>query len=154
MTSLVRVLHIAATCTSLGGLFYARMVLWPTVARLPDVDRDRVLGAAIRRFAPIKWAGVAVVAATGVVQWIARWPDVAARGPYLASFLLKMLGASGLFTITLLLALPAPPLAPLRRRRAFWSGLNIACGVAILLGAALMRAYGVNLTAGSVLPGR
>src|SRR5438094_448784 len=33
-----RVIHIAATCTSLGGLFYARMVLLPTVQKLPEPD--------------------------------------------------------------------------------------------------------------------
>ena len=35
-----RVLHIAATCTSLGGLFYARMVLWPNLDKLPEDIRN------------------------------------------------------------------------------------------------------------------
>ena len=139
MSPLVRVLHIAAACTSLGGLFYARVVLWPALARLPPAERDAFLNAVMRRFAWIKWTGVAVVAATGVAQWIAVWPHVAARAAYAACFALKMGGAVGLGTITFLLALPSDRLRPMHRRRGFWAAINIACGAAILLGAALMR---------------
>jgi hypothetical protein len=140
MTPLVRVLHIAAACTSLGGLVYARAVLWPALARLPEPARADFLAAVIRRFAWIKWSGVAVVAVTGVVGWIHVWPRVAAPAAYAASFALKMGGAVGLGTITFLLALPADRLRPMQRRRALWSAINIACGLAILAGAALMRA--------------
>jgi len=134
-----RVLHIAATCTSLGGLFYARMVLWPTLPLLPERERDTFLGAAIRRYAYIKWAGVTVVAATGLVQWFYLWPLVTQRRLYVAYFALKMAGAVGLLTITAMLALPARKLEGMRARRAFWSALNIVCGLTILVGAALMR---------------
>jgi hypothetical protein len=134
-----RVLHIAATCTSLGGLFYARVVLWPSLASLPAGRREEFLQVAIRRFAIVKWAGVAVVAATGIVQWIVTWPHVLDRPAYVAYFAIKMLGAVGLFTITALLALPDQRLEWMRERRAFWSGLNLLCGAAILIGAALMR---------------
>ena len=134
-----RVLHVAATCTSLGGLFYARMVLWPTLPLLPEPQRDAFLKASIRRYAYIKWSGVTVVAVTGVLQWLYLWPSVTDRRLYAVYFAIKMAGAVGLFTITALLALPAAGLEGMRERRAFWSGLNIACGLAILVGAALMR---------------
>jgi hypothetical protein len=39
-----------------------------------------------------------------------------------------------------LLALPSGRLRPMHRRRGLWSAVNIACGVAILFGAALMHA--------------
>ncbi len=130
-----RVLHIAATCTSLGGLFYARMVLWPNLDKLPESEREPFLREMIRRYAYIKWSGVAVVAVTGVINWFLVWPHVTERALYTGFFALKMIGAVGLFTITALLALPTS----LRRHRAFWSGLNIVCGLTILLGAALMR---------------
>jgi uncharacterized membrane protein len=133
------VLHIASTCTSLGGLFYARMVLWPTLPQLGPDERELFLGSVVRRYASIKWAGVTIVAATGVIQWIVTWPHVANRNLYIAYFAVKMAGAIGLFTITALLAIPAERVAGMRERRAFWSGLNIACGLLILIGAALMR---------------
>jgi uncharacterized membrane protein len=140
MTPLVRVLHIAAACTSLGGLVYARAVLWPALARVPVAVRENFLAAVVRRFAWIKWTGVGVVAVTGVVQWIDVWPQVAAPAAYAACFALKMGGAVGLGTITFLLALPVGALRGMQRRRGLWAAINIACGLAILVGAALMRA--------------
>lgn len=137
---ILRVLHIAATCTSLGGLFYARAVLWPALEVLPEPARAIFLRRAIRRFAVVKWTGVAVVVATGIAQWVRLYPAVADRPLYLCCFGLKMAGAAGLFSITLMLALPAEAFAGMQRRRAFWAGLNVACGVTILVGAALMRA--------------
>ena len=134
-----RVLHIAATCTSLGGLFYARMVLWPTLPELPLPERELFLRSAVRRFAYIKWSGVTVVAVTGIVQWIFTWPLVTDKSLYTFYFIVKMLGAAGLFSITALLALPITRLDGMRERRALWSGLNILCALTILVGAALMR---------------
>jgi len=136
---LCRVLHIAATCTSLGGLFYARMVLWPTLDELPRAERETFLSKAIRRFAYIKWTGVTVVAVTGVIQWLWTYPYVIDQQRYLVYFAIKMVGAVGLFGITFLLALPAERLQGMQRHRAFWSAVNITCGLTILIGAALMR---------------
>lgn len=134
-----RVLHIAATCTSLGGLFYARMVTLPTVNSLEEPQRTQVLRQMIRRYAPIKWVGVTVVTVTGIIQLIQMWPHVSQRGLYLAALLLKMAAAAGLLSITAMLALPLERWERMRQRRAFWSGLNLVCGLTILIGAALMR---------------
>lgn len=132
-------LHIAATCTSLGGLFYARMVLWPTLDTLPDLEREKFLSRAIKRFAYIKWSGVTVVVVTGVIQWFWTYPLVLDQRSYVIYFAIKMIGAVGLLSITFLLALPVDKLHGMQTRRAFWSGLNIVCGLAILIGGALMR---------------
>lgn len=134
-----RVLHIAATCTSLGGLFYARMVLLPSLQVLDEPERGVFLGQVIRRFAYIKWTGVTVVAVTGVIQWLQIYPHVRNQQLYLIYFLIKMMGAVGLFSITFLLALPADALCGMQAKRAFWSAVNIVCGLTILIGAALMR---------------
>ena len=139
MTPVVRVLHIAAACTSLGGLVYARAVLWPLLDTLPAAEREPFLQRAIRRFAAIKWAGVSLLAVTGVVQWALTWPGIADRAAYVGFFALKMVGAVGLFSITFLLSLPADRLRGMRARRGFWSALNVLCGLTILVGAALMR---------------
>jgi uncharacterized membrane protein len=134
-----RVLHIAATCTSLGGLFYARVVLWPTLPQLAALERQAFLRAMIRRYAVIKWTGVTVVTVTGIIQWFVLWPLVTNGTLYVLYFGIKMAGAVGLFSITALLALPAERLEGMQRNRGFWSALNIACGLTILVGAALMR---------------
>jgi uncharacterized membrane protein len=134
-----RVLHIAATCTSLGGLFYARMVLLPSLQVLAEPERGVFLAQVIRRFAYIKWTGVTVVAVTGVIQWTQVYPHVSQQRLYVFYFMIKMLGALGLFSITFLLALPSNALRGMQARRAFWSAVNIVCGLTILIGAALMR---------------
>jgi uncharacterized membrane protein len=134
-----RVLHIAATCTSLGGLFYARMVLLPCLQVLAEPERGVFLAQVIRRFAYIKWTGVTVVAVTGVIQWTQVYPHVSQQRLYLFYFMIKMMGALGLFSITFLLALPSDALRGMQARRAFWSAVNIVCGLTILIGAALMR---------------
>jgi uncharacterized membrane protein len=134
-----RVLHIAATCTSLGGLFYARMVLLPSLQVLAEPERGVFLAQVIRRFAYIKWTGVTVVAVTGVIQWTQVYPHVSQQRLYLFYFMIKMMGALGLFSITFLLALPSDALRRMQARRAFWSAVNIVCGLTILIGAALMR---------------
>jgi len=115
------------------------MVLWPTLPDLPRPERELFLRSVVRRFAYIKWSGVTVVALTGIVQWIFTWPLVTDKSLYALYFIVKMLGAAGLFSITALLALPISHLESMRERRAFWSGLNILCAVTILVGAALMR---------------
>ena len=55
---IIRVLHIAATCTSLGGLFYSRMVLVPNLIHVPSEHREKYLAKMIKRFSVIKWIGV------------------------------------------------------------------------------------------------
>lgn len=134
------VLHIAATCTSLGGLFYSRMVLWPNLIYVPEEARENYLSKMIRRYAYIKWIGVVVVVTTGIIQWFDVYPTVVNQAGYLMAFATKMLASVGLFTITFLLALPNERLKGMQQHRAFWAGLNIICGLTILVGAALMRA--------------
>jgi uncharacterized membrane protein len=134
------ILHIAATCTSLGGLFYSRMVLLPSLQHLPEALRIEYLNKIIKRFGYIKWTGVTVVAVTGIIQWIDIYPTIINQQNYLVAFIVKMIGAVGLFSITFLLALPVDRLKGMQKNRAFWSALNIVCGLTILVGAALMRA--------------
>lgn len=133
------ILHIAATCTSLGGLFYSRMVLLPNMQNVPADARESYLDKMIRRFAVIKWTGMTVIVVTGIIQWLDIYPAVTDKTNYLLAFALKMTGALGLFSITFLLALPNDKLKGMQKNRAFWSGVNIACGLIILTGAALMR---------------
>ena len=133
------ILHIASTCTSLGGLFYSRMVLLQNMKYVPEEAREYYLNKMIKRFAYIKWTGVIVVALTGVIQWIDVYPGVIDKSSYIVAFSVKMIGAIGLFSITFLLALPNERLKGMQRHRAFWAGLNILCGLTILIGAALMR---------------
>lgn len=132
-------LHLAATCTSLGGLAYARWVLAPNLPSLPSVERGPFLRRMVRRYAWIKWSGVFVVSITGAIQWFQVFPTVVNKHAYVAAFAVKMFGALGLFGLTAALALSDLGYGKLGQRRSFWSGVNIAFAAVILLGAALMR---------------
>jgi uncharacterized membrane protein len=136
---IAHVLHIASTCTSLGGLFYSRMVLIPNLQYIPEEARENYLNKMIKRFAIIKWTGVIVVVTTGIIQWIEIYPLVIDKSNYIIAFAVKMVAALGLFTITFLLALPNERLKGMQRHRKFWAGINIVCGLTILIGAAWMR---------------
>ena len=134
------ILHIAATCTSLGGLFYSRMVLWPNLQYVPEEAREQYLNKMIRRYGIIKWIGMGIIIVTGIIQWLDIYPSVVDKDAYLMAFGLKMFAALGLFSITFLLALPNERMKGMQKNRAFWSGMNILCGLMVLVGAALMRA--------------
>ena len=73
------------------------------------------------------------------IQWLHTYPHVSHQQLYVFYFMIKMAGAVGLFSITFLLALPTDALRGMQAKRAFWSAINIICGLAILIGAALMR---------------
>ncbi len=144
MSIISHIVHIAATCTSLGGLFYSRMVLLPNLQYISAHDREVYLSKMIGRFSIIKWSGVIAVTVTGLYQWFDIYPSVENQSAYLAAFALKMLGAFGLFSITFLLALPNQKLDKMRFKRSFWSALNIVCGVVIIAGAVLMKLIRTN----------
>jgi len=139
MDIIFRALHIAATCTSLGGLFYARMVLMPNLQYINPADRPKFLSKMIKRYSYIKWTGIAIIAITGVIQLARIFPHVNNQQLYITAFVVKMGAALGLITITAMLALPSPKFATIRQHRKFWSGVNILCGLIILIGAAIMR---------------
>ncbi|OJV52202.1 MAG: hypothetical protein BGO31_00585 [Bacteroidetes bacterium 43-16] len=133
------VIHIAATCTSFGGLFYSRVVLLPNLRYLPEPARTDYLNRMIKRFGYVKWIGVTAIVVTGIVQWLYIYPTVKDTDSYLIAFLVKMIGAVGLLSITLMLAVPNPRFLGMQKQRAFWSGLNLVCALLILVGAAWMR---------------
>jgi uncharacterized membrane protein len=134
-----RVLHIAATCASLGGLLYARMVLLPNLQFVGEAERRFFLRKMIKRYSYIKFTGIGIIAITGSIQWLHTYPTVANKEMYLLAFVIKMIGAVGLFTITALLALPNPKLAAMQNNRKLYTTISLLCGLAILIGAALMH---------------
>ena len=134
------VIHIAATCISLGGLFYSRMVLLPNMKYIPESERENYLNQMVRRFSYIKWTGIAILAITGIIQWLNYYPLVQNKPAYIMAFALKMGGAFALLSITFLLSLPNDRLKAMQNNRRFWAGLNLIAGLLILVGAALMKA--------------
>ena len=116
------------------GLNASQGSLYPALHRLElsgDVKSEMTASENNRR--------ARIYTLTGIIQWIVLWPLVTDGRLYLLYFAIKMAGAIGLFSITALLALPGERLERMQAKRGFWSALNIACGLTILFGAALMR---------------
>jgi uncharacterized membrane protein len=66
-------LHMAATIVWIGGLFFQAAILAPAIARsLPIPSRAALLLAIRRRFEPLAWLSLAVLAFTGMTQMAAN----------------------------------------------------------------------------------
>lgn len=62
-------LHMAATVTWVGGVFFQATVLAPVLRHTLDPDVSvRVLRRVRRRFSPLAWLSLAVLVATGLTQ--------------------------------------------------------------------------------------
>lgn len=73
-------LHMAATIVWIGGLFFQAAILAPSIARsVPGPSRAGLLLAVRRRFEPLAWLSLAVLAFTGMMQM--------AASPHYAGFL-------------------------------------------------------------------
>lgn len=65
-------LHMAATIVWIGGLFFQAAILAPAIARnMPSPSRAGLLLAVRRRFEPLAWLSLAVLAFTGMAQMAA-----------------------------------------------------------------------------------
>ena len=62
---LARFLHVGSVIVLLGGLFYARQVLVPTLSRLPEEARTSALVFSQKQFASTLWILLALIVVSG-----------------------------------------------------------------------------------------
>jgi len=60
-------LHLAGFTFWAGGLFVNTIVLLPSLPAIGPAERGKLLGAYLKRFAPLAWGALAVVAITGLI---------------------------------------------------------------------------------------
>jgi len=73
LLTLAYTLHLLATVVLVGGLFVLSVLLLPAASRaLAPRDQAIVLRAILRRFRPLAWLSIAVLAATGLTQMAAN----------------------------------------------------------------------------------
>lgn len=60
-------LHFVALTFWAGGLFVNTIVLLPSLSAIGPAERGKLLGAYLKRFAPLAWGALAVVAITGLI---------------------------------------------------------------------------------------
>jgi copper transport protein len=138
-------LHQVAGGFWIGGLIQMVVVLPAALARVPSRDRGAALGSVIARFSPLAATSVAVIVATGTLQW---WQIVGNVHETIASAygralivkvaLLMPLLAGGAFN--LLIARPGlaghgstPGAASERLARRFWVIVSVEASIALAI---------------------
>lgn len=71
----LRWIHLAAIATGVGGVGFAVLVLFPSMAAVTDETmRGALAGAVFGRFGPIAWTVMATILTTGILMVVNRWP--------------------------------------------------------------------------------
>lgn len=60
-------LHLVGLTFWAGGLFVNTIVLLPSLPAIGPAERGKLLGAYLKRFAPLAWGALGVVAITGLI---------------------------------------------------------------------------------------
>jgi uncharacterized membrane protein len=136
-----RVLHILGAIVLVGGLFYLRMIVVPSVASGSSASADAWFGG--RRAAWAKWVGIATLAliATGVFNYleIRSAYDLATSYHMIAG--IKILLALVLIFLASLLAGRSAAANQLRQRMKFWLSVCLIVGIVTVILGSVLRSY-------------
>jgi uncharacterized membrane protein len=136
-----RVLHILGAIVLVGGLFYLRMIIAPTVAAGKTPSADAWFGG--RRAAWAKWVGIAtlILLITGLFNYIEirNANDLAASYHMMAG--IKILVSLVLIFLASLLAGRSSLADQLRGRMKFWLGLCLLIGMLTVALGSVLRSY-------------
>jgi uncharacterized membrane protein len=138
---LSRVLHILGAIVLVGGLFYLRMVIAPTVSTGKNPTTDAWFGG--RRGAWAKWVGISalLLLATGLYNYfeIVQANELAASYHMLAG--IKILVALVVIFLASLLAGRSALADQLRERMKFWLGVCLLIGMLAVVIGSVLRSY-------------
>jgi copper resistance protein D len=71
-------LHLLAAVIWLGGMAFSFLVVMPSLAAIDSPPlRGKLMGAVVKRFAPIAWTAVAILVLTGLAMTAWRVPSLA-----------------------------------------------------------------------------
>lgn len=75
LDAVLRWIHLVAIATGVGGVGFAVLVLFPSMATVTDETMRNALGGAVfSRFGTIAWAVMATILTTGILMVVNRWP--------------------------------------------------------------------------------
>jgi uncharacterized membrane protein len=136
-----RVLHILGAIVLVGGLFYLRMVIAPTVSAAQKPTTDAWFGG--RRAAWAMWVGIAalLLIVTGLFNYfeIAKANDLVASYHMMAG--IKMLVALVLIFFASLLAGRSALADQLREKMRFWLSVCLLIGIFTVILGSMLRSY-------------
>jgi uncharacterized membrane protein len=136
-----RILHILGAIILVGGTFYLRSVILPSVAT-SGADTDRLFGG--RRAAWAMWIGIAtlLLLVTGLANYlyIIRVHERLASSYHMIAGL-KMLSGIALFLLAALVAGRSPAAETLRQRMRFWLNVALLLGIVTVALGSVLRTY-------------
>lgn len=137
---LFRWMHLLAAITAVGGTFFMRWALVPTVAELP-ADEQKVVHAGIRaRWAIPVHASIAFLLLSGFYTFIFRSLRLhEGDGLYHGLFGTKFLLALAIFFIASMLVGRSPAAERFRVRRRMWLTVNVWLAIAVVCISGVLR---------------
>lgn len=144
---LFRWMHILAAITAVGGTFFLRWALLPTVAELP-ADQQKVVHDGIRaRWAIPVHASIGFLLLSGFYNFIFRsLPSHQGDGLYHGLFGIKFLLALAIFFIATMLVGRSAAAQRFRQNRRFWLNVNVALAIAVVCISGVLRSLPVKVT--------
>lgn len=138
-------LHVMSAVLAVGGVFFMRFILHPSLAAQADA-RAAIAPLIMRRFKMVIHSSIAILILTGVYRFVSTLDKLHGWAAYHAVFGIKVLLSLALFTIAIMLTMPVGPNPnPIQRNKEKWITMSFVLGaVIILLSACLRRMWDVH----------
>jgi uncharacterized membrane protein len=141
-----RWLHVGTAIVLLGGTIFMRFVLLPAAMKLATDAHDTLRGHLMARWKFVVHAGVALLLATGLYNYIAvTMPVHKGDGLYHALIGVKILIALGIFFVAEVLVGKAAKFESMRQNRKMWMGLIALGGLVIVLISGFLKIRGIPI---------
>ncbi len=140
MPVILRWLHIGPVIVVIGGAFFARFIILPSLAEtLSEDQRGQVHSAVIRRWKKVLHLCIGLILISGIYNIYHAIFDLHKPPLYHMLFLPKFLAALGIFFIASALVGKSEAFESMRRENKKWLGILIALAVVIILISGVMK---------------
>jgi uncharacterized membrane protein len=151
----LRLLHILAAITAVGGSIFIRFALYPAVPMLPETQRAAVHEVVRRPWARLLQLSIGTLLVTGLInfmlfvraskEWSAAWREEY-YSTYQMLFGIKFLLALAIFALASILAGRSAGTQKIRDNAKFWLNVNLAMALAVIAISGVMRLTHVGPT--------
>jgi uncharacterized membrane protein len=151
----LRLLHILAAITAVGGSIFIRFALYPAVPLLPQTQRAAVHEVVRRPWARLLQLSIGLLLVTGLInfvlfvraskEWSTEWREEYVS-IYHILFTIKFVLALAIFALASILAGRSPGTQKIRDNAKFWLNVNLAMALAVIAISGVMRLTHVGPT--------
>ena len=136
---LFRWIHMLAAIAAVGGTIFIRLALMPSVSVLADESRKALHEAIRARWSKMVMAGIALLLASGLYNFVVTWRSYDLPGYYVPLFCVKVVLALAIFFIASALVGRSPALDAIRRNARFWVTLNMTLAIVLVCISGVLR---------------